>query len=168
MRAVLVLAVTLLATLGLAGPASAHASLIGSDPADGAVLQTAPTTVTLTFDDNLANFEPVVTVTGPDGTAYQTGTATVDGARRAARFRPYRPRAYTIAYRVVSDDGHPVEGTVTFESRDGLLAEPVPATAPTQVSSQPGSGPAGSAGTSSATPASASPAATANSATTAT
>jgi hypothetical protein len=128
---VLVLAVTLLATLGLAAPASAHASLIGSDPAEGAVVQTAPTVVTLTFDDALANFEPVVTVTGPDGTAYQTGAPTVDGAqlRSAVAALPVAG-AYTIAYRVVSSDGHPVEGTVSFElaaTAVAPVASPTPA-----------------------------------------
>jgi hypothetical protein len=131
LRAVLVLAVTLLATLGLAAPASAHASLIGSDPAEGAVVQTAPTVVTLTFDDALANFEPVVTVTGPDGTAYQTGAPTVDGAqlRSAVAALPVAG-AYTIAYRVVSSDGHPVEGTVSFElaaTAVAPVASPTPA-----------------------------------------
>jgi hypothetical protein len=131
LRAVLVLAVTLLATLGLAAPASAHATLIGSDPANGAVVQTAPTVVTLTFDDALANFEPVVTVTGPDGTAYQTGAPTVDGAqlRSAVAALPVAG-AYTIAYRVVSGDGHPVEGTVSFElaaTAVAPVASPTPA-----------------------------------------
>ena len=84
-RVLAVLALTLLATLGLAGTASAHATLIGSDPADGADVQTAPTDVTLTFDDSLENFEPVVTVTGPDGNQYQTGTTTIDGVHAEQR-----------------------------------------------------------------------------------
>jgi methionine-rich copper-binding protein CopC len=114
-RVVIVVVLTLLGTIGLAGTASAHATLIGSDPADGATLQAAPTTVTLTFDDSLENFEPVVTVTGPDGNQYQSGAATIDGATLSSALTPLTaPGAYTIAYRVVSDDGHPVEGQVRF------------------------------------------------------
>lgn len=124
LRVALVVALVLLATVGLAGPAAAHATLIGSDPADGASLTAAPTTVTLTFDDALAEFEPVVTVTGPDGNQYQSGPATVDGAKLTSAVAPLTAAgAYTIAYRVVSDDGHPVEGQLHFE-----LAVPAPGT----------------------------------------
>jgi len=121
-RVLVVLALTLLATLGLAGTASAHATLIGSDPADGATLQAPPTTVTLTFDDTLENFEPVVTVTGPDGNQYQSGATTIDGVTLSSAVLPLTAAGtYTIAYRVVSDDGHPVEGQVRFD-----LAVPAP------------------------------------------
>ena len=132
LRAVLVLAVTLLATLGLAGP-GVRARLADRQRPRRRVrsLQTAPTVVTLTFDDALANFEPVVTVTGPDGTAYQTGAPTVDGAqlRSAVAALPVAG-TYTIAYRVVSGDGHPVEGTVSFElaaTAVAPVASPTPA-----------------------------------------
>jgi methionine-rich copper-binding protein CopC len=115
-RALLVVTFALLAAIGSAGPASAHATLIGSDPADGAVVQTAPTVVTLTFDDSLQDFEPVLTVTGPDGTQYQTGAATIDGVKLSTTVAALPVGgSYTVAYRVVSDDGHPVEGQTHFE-----------------------------------------------------
>ncbi len=115
-RAGIAAVVTLLAMLGLTGTALAHATLIGSDPADGAVVTTAPTVVTLTFDDALEDFEPTVVVTGPDGQTYQSGAATIDGATVSNAVSPLTAAgAYTIAYRVVSDDGHPVEGQVRFQ-----------------------------------------------------
>lgn len=121
-RVALVVVLAVLATIGLAGPASAHAALIGSDPADGATLSTAPTVVTLTFDDSLEDFEPFVTVTGPDGNEYQSGPVTVDGATLTTSVAPLPGSgAYAIAYRVVSDDGHPVEGQIQF-----ALAIPLP------------------------------------------
>jgi len=155
-RVLVVLALTLPATLGLAGTASAHATLIGSDPADGATLQAAPTTVTLTFDDSLENFEPVVTVTGPDGNQYQSGTTTIDGAALSTAVLPLTAAGtYTVAYRVVSDDGHPVEGQVRFD-----LAVPPPitpassgtptATASPSTSSTPASSAAASSGSATA------------------
>lgn len=129
-RVVLLLVVCTLATVGLAGRALAHTTLIGSDPADGAVLTAAPTTVTLTFDDPLADFEPVLTVTGPDGVTYQSGSPTVDGTRlsNAVNALPVAG-TYTVAYRVVSDDGHPVEGTVSFTlAAQAIAPAPAPAT----------------------------------------
>lgn len=155
-RVVLVVALTLLATVGLVGTASAHATLIGSDPADGATLQAAPTTVTLTFDDSLEDFEPLVTVTGPDGSQFQSGEATIDGAILRSAVRPLTTAGgYTIAYRVVSDDGHPVEGQVRFD-----LAVPAPASVVVTTSStaSPAATPSGSATPSdSATPSVAGP-----------
>ena len=129
-RVLLLLVVCTLVTVGLAGPALAHTTLIGSDPADGAVLTAAPTTVTLTFDDPLADFEPVLTVTGPDGVTYQSGSPTVDGTRlsNAVNALPVAG-TYTVAYRVVSDDGHPVEGTVSFTlAAQAIAPAPAPAT----------------------------------------
>ena len=130
-RVVLVLALALLVTVSFAGTASAHATLIGSDPADGATLSTAPTTVTLTFDDSLENFEPVVSVTGPDGSQFQAGEATIDGATLSSRVLPLTaPGTYTIAYRVVSDDGHPVEGQVRFDLAVPPPVDPASTSAP--------------------------------------
>lgn len=129
-RVLLLLVVSTLVTVGLAGPALAHTTLIGSDPADGAVLTAAPTTVTLTFDDPLADFEPVLTVTGPDGVTYQSGSPTVDGTRlsNAVNALPVAG-TYTVAYRVVSDDGHPVEGTLSFTlAAQAIAPAPAPAT----------------------------------------
>ncbi len=129
-RVLLLLVVSTLVTVGLAGPALAHTTLIGSDPADGAVLTAAPTTVTLTFDDPLADFEPVLTVTGPDGVTYQSGSPTVDGTRlsNAVNALPVAG-TYTVAYRVVSDDGHPVEGTLIFTlAAQAIAPAPAPAT----------------------------------------
>nr|WP_240189278.1 copper resistance CopC family protein [Nakamurella flavida] len=111
-----VLAVVVLAALGLAGPAAAHNVLTSSNPTDGSVLDAAPQTVTLTFDQPVQNFEPVVVVTGPDGTEYQTGTPTVLGTsvEMSVGTLPVAG-AYAVAYRIVSTDGHPVQGQLAFE-----------------------------------------------------
>ena len=77
-RLIVLVLLTLAAGVGLAGPASAHNVLISSDPTDGSTLQTAPTTVRLTFDQPVQNFEPVVTVIGPDGQRYESGSPQVD------------------------------------------------------------------------------------------
>jgi hypothetical protein len=104
------------AAVALAGPASAHDTLLSSDPADGSTVQTAPATVTLTFDQPVQDFEPVVTVTGPDGQSYQSGSPTVDSTVVTNAVGPLTTAGeYVIAYRVVSADGHPVVGEVKFQ-----------------------------------------------------
>ena len=122
-RLLVLMLLTLAAGVGLAGPAAAHNVLISSDPTDGSTLQTAPTSVRLTFDQPVQDFEPVVTIIGPDGQGYESGSPQIDstvvitsvGALPVAG-------AYSIAYRIVSADGHPVEGSIAFQLADGAVA----------------------------------------------
>ena len=123
LRIGLVAVLTALAAAGFAGPAAAHDVLISSDPADGSTLQTAPATVTLTFDQPVQNFEPVVTMTGPDGQSYQSGSPTVDSTVvTSAVGEITQAGEYVIAFRVVSADGHPVTGEVKFQFAGAALA----------------------------------------------
>ena len=123
LRIGLVAVLTALAAVGFAGPAAAHDVLISSDPADGSTVQTAPATVTLTFDQPVQNFEPVVTMTGPEGQSYQSGSPTVDSTVvTSAVGEITQAGQYVIAFRVVSADGHPVTGEVKFQFAGAALA----------------------------------------------
>jgi len=86
---------TLAAGVGLAGPAAAHNVLTSSDPTDGSTLQAAPTTVRLTFDQPVQDFEPVVTVIGPDGNRYESGAPEVDSTVVTAGVEPVNTAATT-------------------------------------------------------------------------
>jgi len=111
--AILLLAV--LALLGSAGTASAHATLISSDPADGATLPSAPAKVTLVFDEPLPQGLNTVAITGPGNTRWETGEVTTTGNSISVAMRPSGPAGeYTVGYRIVSPDGHPLTGTVRF------------------------------------------------------
>lgn len=100
-------------TLG-ALPAQAHAGLTGSNPEDGATLTELPDEVVLTFGDAVA--KPVtVIVTDPEGTGLQTGDARVAGTEVSQEIEPGQTAGlHTIAYRVISSDGHPITGQVRF------------------------------------------------------
>ncbi|WP_169949355.1 copper resistance CopC family protein [Microbispora sp. H11081] len=105
----------LIAVLLVATPARAHDVLIGSDPRDGAVLGAMPATVTLTFNQVVRRDYARVAVTGPDGAHFEQGEVKVDGPRVSIGLRTDAPAgAYAIGYRIVSNDGHPVTGTVKF------------------------------------------------------
>jgi len=139
LAAALVAVVTLL--LG-ASPALAHTRLVSSDPADGASLSAAPEAVSLTFSENIEAEFATVGVVGPDGRNYQAGQlSAADGVVRTA-VSPLGPAGrYEIGYRVVSDDGHPVQGVVSFTlTTPGPAAAASPAAAPatTQVDPQAG------------------------------
>jgi methionine-rich copper-binding protein CopC len=122
-------AVGLVATLALllgASPAFAHAEFESSDPADGASLATGPSTVSVTFSDTMQQGFNELTVIGPDGTThYENGEVLADGDTVSVGVNPLGPAGrYQIGYRVLSDDGHPVSGSVAF-----TLTAPGPAAA---------------------------------------
>lgn len=104
------LAVMLLAG---AGPASAHDVLISSDPADGATLDVAPAAVSFTFDAAVQNYDPVLLIYGPNGNTFG-GTPTVTGSVISAPLHAGPAGSYRAVYRIVSADGHPVTGQITF------------------------------------------------------
>ena len=101
--------------LGAAGPAFAHSVLLGSDPTDGASLDTGPSQVALTFNEDMPPGFDVVFVIGPDGKEWQNGQVTTSGPVVSVSVAPLGPAGrYQVGYRVVSGDGHPVEGRTSF------------------------------------------------------
>ncbi|MGW3459974.1 copper resistance CopC/CopD family protein [Streptomyces olivaceoviridis] len=104
------------ALLAGAGPASAHAALTGSDPAQGVVADKAPTQVSLTFSEKVALNDDSLRVLDPKGKPVQTGSpANVSGTTYAVRLKSgLADGTYTVTYQVVSADSHPVAGAYTF------------------------------------------------------
>ncbi|MEV5019394.1 copper resistance CopC/CopD family protein [Streptomyces sp. NPDC053780] len=111
-------AVLVLLLLGGAGPASAHAALRSTDPGDGTVLQRAPRHVTLTFSESVGLRDDSFRVLDPGGHRVRTGEAGhADGRSDTARVglpAELGEGTYTVAWRVVSADSHPISGAFTF------------------------------------------------------
>ena len=108
-------AAVLLVSIGWAAPALAHDALLGSEPADGAVLTEAPSQIVLTFSAAQAGVGSEVAVVGPDGAVWSDGPAQVSEAVVTQPLRPDMPEGvYTVTFRSVSGDGHPVSGTFAF------------------------------------------------------
>ena len=112
-----------------AGPASAHAALIGTDPEDGGTLSTAPTSITFTFNENVSR-RAQVAVAAPDGTQVDVGRIrAVDNTVTATVPDVDQRGTYSASYRVISADGHPVTGTVTYTVTAGQTVKQVDAPA---------------------------------------
>ncbi|MEU3574481.1 FixH family protein [Kitasatospora sp. NPDC036755] len=113
-----VLGALLALMLAGAGPASAHATLDSTDPRQNSVVATAPQAVTLTFSESVSLSGDSVRVLDPAGKAVDTGNpAHADGKGNTARVGLRDGLAngtYTVAWRAVSDDSHPVGGAFTF------------------------------------------------------
>ncbi len=114
------LVLLLLAATGLllagAGPVSAHAALTGSDPRQGAVVDKAPTQVSLTFSEKVALSDDSLRVLDPKGKRIDRGDpANLSGTTYAVKLHSGLPDGtYTVTYQVVSEDSHPVAGAYTF------------------------------------------------------
>ncbi|MBS9535222.1 copper resistance protein CopC [Mycobacterium sp. M1] len=117
----------LLAAVSLAGVAAAHAVLTDTDPARDAELAAGPERVSATFNEQLQNTFPAMTVVGPDGNLWSTGETRVQGAVASVALRPLGPvGTYTVNYRVTSADGHPVSGSWQFRLTTAGTGEPGP------------------------------------------
>jgi copper resistance protein C len=104
-----------LVLVGAAAPAFAHAELTASNPAKGASLATAPTEVSLTFDEPVTLGQNPIAVTGPGGASWFVGKPTIAGPVITVPVHASGPAgAYTLTYRVIADDGDDVTGSVAF------------------------------------------------------
>lgn len=150
MRLLRVLPLVLVVLLATAGPATAHTSLVSTDPGDGASIDVPPTEVVLTFSEKLR--QPSEASLVVDGEAVDADV-TVDGARLVITPTDPATGDHEVNYRVVSADGHPVSGTTSFSvggnadqapvveptasepTVPGQATEPTPQTAPTESAS---------------------------------
>jgi len=109
----------LTASLFVTAPASAHAALTWSSPEVSSSVSEAPTQVTLVFDDEIQVIEGtdsnIITVTDENDRHFETGDVTVNGGKVGVELSPLNEGTYTVAYRVVSADGHPVSSEYQFE-----------------------------------------------------
>ena len=128
------LAATVAACVALllgAAPAFAHTRLESSNPTDKSSVDAAPESVSLTFNEDISAEFATMSVVGPDGTNYQSGQVSAAGGQVSTAVSPLGPAGvYQIGYRVVSDDGHPVQGTVSFTLTAPGPAAAAPTTAP--------------------------------------
>lgn len=91
----------------------AHAGFTGSNPRSGSVLSGVPSTITLSFSEPVTPL--VLKLIQPGGTVIELAT---DGTPAAYLDIPLpvlqQQGTYGVSWRVVSLDGHPIGGTMTF------------------------------------------------------
>jgi len=116
------------------GPAVAHTELQARSPEQGVVLDTAPKTIRLTFTEELGGGSLAVATSGRSVGA---GPARVDGAEIVLDVAAGSPAGvWTVAYRVVSADGHPVTGQYQFTVKaDPATSTPAPFDTPSSAPS---------------------------------
>lgn len=114
-------------------PASAHTRLVSSDPRDGAELAAPPAQVTLVFEEELLPDFVNFSISNAESEPVSIAGVSVAGSTVVLPWPADAPgNTYTVAYRVVSQDGHPVSGAITFSY---VMASPSPT--PTSSSASP-------------------------------
>lgn len=133
----------LLAATTAVAPASAHDELVSSTPTANATLDPAPAEVVLTYSDNILEVGVEVTVTDASGTEWVADAPAVSGPDVTVPLKSGMPGgAYTVDWRVVSSDGHPITGSIPFSvttpaSPSASASEPAAVTPTDSVTSAP-------------------------------
>ncbi|MFJ9742357.1 copper resistance CopC/CopD family protein [Streptomyces sp. NPDC101166] len=128
----LLLAGAVLALLvGGASPASAHSTLVRAVPADSSVIKTVPERITLTFSETVSLSAGSLRVLSPESLRVDEGPVrhapgTADTAEVTLADK-LPDGTYTVGWRVVSADGHPISGAFTFSLGQPSFSTAVPA-----------------------------------------
>lgn len=111
--------------------AFAHDELIGSTPSDGEVVETGPTEIDLRYSAEPLEGEGAteVLVIDPSGAEVQQGAPVLDRNGVIQELTGADERGtYTVVWRIVSSDGHPISGELTFSVGEASDPAEVPTT----------------------------------------
>jgi len=124
----------------LSAPTSfAHGQIVTSYPLEGSTSSPTPTQVWIEFDGELQTIDGEVVntlkVTDSTGLVVSSEEAIIEGAKISTQVSDQSVGGvFTVEYRIVSEDGHPVEGSYTFQASPGFEAtemiEPTTSTTP--------------------------------------
>ncbi len=132
-RSVFILIASLVAMLGGASPVSAHAIVTRTDPADGAVLSSAPKQIRLWFTEAVAlNFTTVELIdsSGQSITPQSVHAEGNDASIIVIELPKLKPSAYRLSWRALaSDDLHITNGTIVFGVQQAVDQAPASAAA---------------------------------------
>ncbi|MEV0949471.1 CopD family protein [Promicromonospora sp. NPDC050249] len=110
----LLLAVVCALLLGPAVSASAHATLVRTDPAHGAVLETAPERITFGFNESVIGVPTGIKVFDATGEEVAS-SASVRGSELFVDLdEEVGEGTLVVVWRLVSEDGHPIGGSLSF------------------------------------------------------
>lgn len=114
-----VLTASLVVLLSLGGlPAQSHSQLVDASPRPNTTLTASPREVLLTFNEELIDLggrSNVITVTDSRNQRVAVGQTVVTSNQVSASFsRNLAVGRYTVWWRAVSADGHPISGKYRF------------------------------------------------------
>lgn len=113
--AMLAVVATLAGVLALAAsPASAHSDLVSTDPDEGAVLDEAPDVARLTFDEPVRTAGDAVRLFDASSNELESSARAIGTVVEIDLPSELAEGSYVVSWRVISADGDPVSGALTF------------------------------------------------------
>jgi len=112
------------AVLAISGatPALAHATVVGSDPAESSRLEAAPSKVTVVFSEDVTLGGGYLKVVDSKSNIVSEGTAKIDGHNVTVPLKSgLGDGSYIVSYRITSADSHPIGGAYAFVVGNGPL-----------------------------------------------
>ncbi len=106
----------IMALIGFASPSSAHAVLESSSPAANSTVAAAPEQIVLQFNGEVKFSAQQPRLLDSQAVGITTGTATLSdaGKRITIPIPKLKVGTYTVVWRVLSTDGHPLPGSLVF------------------------------------------------------
>lgn len=105
----------LLVFFGTSTAAFAHDSVTGTSPADGDTVDTVPDMLEISMSNTPASIGSEVQLLDDSGTNWATGGVEVLDRVATQAVKPGAPAGkYTVKWRLVSSDSHPIEGEFMF------------------------------------------------------
>ena len=104
-------------TAFMALPASAHTVVVTSSPQANSVIESLPTSISITFAENLVEIKNSnsISVIDQDGEEVSQGDISVSGPTLSKNLIPSdKIGKFTVTYRAVAADGHVVNDQFTF------------------------------------------------------
>jgi hypothetical protein len=124
-----ILALSIVFVVFLNPNARSHSNLQTSNPAIGEVVDTLPSEISITLNEELISIDGEsvnrLDLKGVDGTSYELLPPTIVGAVLSAEVAggDYPAGEYLLSYRAVSADGHPITGELTFSTSSPTTIE---------------------------------------------
>ena len=128
LRAVAALSLLVLLVLGPARAVAAHAALVEMSPAAESTVEQAPSEVRLTFTESVSATPDSIRLFDPAAQEVGGIEAVGQGSEVSVSLPELeRTGSYTVSWKVVSADGHPIRGAYLFHVGEATLSEPVEA-----------------------------------------
>lgn len=120
----------LLLALAAATPAAAHTELLSTDPANGQNLSEPPERIVLRFGAELLPAGAQLRAVDQSGAQVELGPVQVRTTTMSADWpAAAADGTYQVAYRAVAHDGHPLQGSFSFQVSRGSPAAQSPSPA---------------------------------------
>ncbi|MBT8160580.1 MULTISPECIES: copper resistance protein CopC [Arthrobacter] len=115
-----VTAVLFSAVLISAAPALAHDVAESTSPANGSTVDSVPDSVSITFNNRPLLLGSQIQVKDSTGQNWADGSVEIVDTVVSQKLKPGAPAGpFTVVWRVVSSDSHPIEGSFSFTAKTG-------------------------------------------------